>query len=721
MLSWRTLAALLLAAGVEAQQRPKIGLALEGGGAKGLAHIGVIQWLEKNRIPIDYVGGTSMGGLVAGLYATGKTGDELEKFATSLDWNAVIAGQIPYRDLIYRRKEDRREFPTLLEFGWRDGFALPSGIESGQNIGLLFDDIALPYNNVAKFDDLPIPFRCVATEINQGKAKVFESGSLSEALRATMAIPGVFTPVRRGEDVYVDGGLLENLPVDIVRKMGADVVIAVHLQGPPFTPRDIASPVGTLGRSISVVIAVNELRSREKADILIMAPVEKIGTMDFEKAPEIIPIGREAPEAKAAVLRRLAVSEAEYAAWRKRVDSRRVNEVPTPRFLEITGTRPEVAESIREELRGLIGRPINTSEVDRELIKVSGIGRFSKLDYGIVTRDGQSGIQIRAEEKSHAPPAILPAVILDGTDWSEPVITVGARTTWLDVGSYRTEIRTDVLIGGQYLGRIEYYRPFRPTSKWFWAPQGFAGSEVVQLFERSGRVAEYREGGAGGAIDFGYTHTRFSEFRAGYRIYRSSYTRRIGDAALPDSLAGTTSATSARFVLDRLDDGIVPREGYFSRSRFEVWNKNPLGSRTFPLLETQALYFRPVSRPASLTFAAAAGTTFGDRGVGLPVFRFGGVNRMLAYGTNQFQTNQYLYAQTGYIHELARLPMFAGRRIFGVFSAEILKPYGQQTSRVAASGAAGVLAETVIGPVFLGGAYGESGNRRIFFKIGRFF
>jgi NTE family protein len=721
MLSWRTLAALLITAGLGAQQRPKIGLVLEGGGAKGLAHIGVIQWLEKNRVPVDYVGGTSMGGLVAGLYATGKTGDELEKFALGLDWNAVIASQIPYRDLIFRRKEDRRQYPTLLEFGWRDGFALPSGIESGQNIGLLFDDIALPYNSVKRFDDLPIPFRCVATEITQGKARVFGGGSLSEALRATMAIPGVFTPVQRDGSVYVDGGLLDNLPVDVVRRMGADIIIAVHLESPPYNPRDISSPVGTLGRSISVVIAVNELRSREKADILIVAPVAEIGTMDFNKAPEIIPIGREAPEAKAALLRRFSLSEADYSAWRKRVDSRRVNEVPTPRFIEITGTRPEVAESIREELQGLIDRPINTSEVDRELIKVSGIGRFSKLDYGIVTRDGKSGLQIRAEEKGHAPPAILPAVILDGSDWSSPAITVGARTTWLDVGSYRTEIRTDVLIGGVYLGAVEYYRPFRPRSKWFLAPQGFAGSETVQLYQRTGRIAEYRQATAGGAIDVGLTPNRFSEFRAGYRIVQNFFARRIGEPELPDSLTGTTSVTSARYVLDRLDDGIVPREGYFSRSRFEVWNKNINSTRAFPLAETDFLYFRPVSRPGSLTFRASAGATFVNDGVGLPVFRFGGIHRMAAYGTNQFFTNQYWYGQTGYIHELTRLPLFAGRRMFGVFSAEVLKPYGQQTSRLAASGTLGVLAETVIGPVFLGGAYGESGNRRIFFKIGRFF
>jgi NTE family protein len=718
----RTLAVLLALAGsLEAQDRPKIGLVLEGGGAKGLAHIGVIRWLENNRIPVDYVGGTSMGGLVAGLYATGKTAAELEEFAMELDWNAILSGQIPYRDLIYRRKEDRRQYPTLLEFGLRNGFSLPSGIESGQNVGLLFDDLALPYHSIEKFDDLPIPFRCVATEITQAKAKVFEGGSLSEALRATMAIPGVFTPVKRDDLVFVDGGLLENLPVDVVRKMGADVVIAVHLEGPPYSPRDISSPLGTLGRSISVVIAVNELRSREKADILIIVPVEEIGTMDFTKIADIIPLGFEAPDAKAPLLKKFSVSEAEYAAWRKHVESRRIREIPTPEFLEITGTRPEVAESIREELGPMLNQPIDTSALDRELIKVSGVGRFSKLDYSVVTRDGKTGLVVRAEEKEHAPPTILPAVLLNGSDWLAPTIALGARTTWLDVGSYRTEIRTDFIIGGLYFGAIEYYRPFQPTSKWFIAPQGVASSEVVSVYDRGGRVAEFRESRAGGAIDIGHTQTRFSEFRAGYRLYHNFFARRIGDPDLPRDLRGTTGVTSGRFVLDRLDDGIVPREGHFSRSRVEYWDKNVGGTKGFPLIETDFLYFRPVSRPGSLTFRASGGTTFGDSGVGLPVFRFGGMNRMSAYGTNEFFTNQYWYGQTGYIHELGRLPLFAGRRIFGVFSAEILKPFGNQTTRLAANGVLGALAETVIGPLFLGGAYGESGHRKIYFQIGRFF
>ena len=722
MWHWRKL---LLAAAVcavaMAQNRPKVGLVLEGGGAKGLAHIGVIQWLEKNRIPIDFIGGTSMGGLVAGLYATGKTGADLEEFAMGLDWNAVLAGRVPYRDLIYRRKEDQRTYPTLLEFGFRDGFSLPSGMDSGQNVGLLFDEISLPYNGLKSFDELPIPFRCVATEITKGSAKVFDHGSLSEALRSTMAIPGVFSPVHRDGSVYVDGGLLDNLPVDVVRKMGADIVIGVHLESAAYNPRDISSPVGTLGRAINIVVAVNELRSREKADILIMIPTADIGTLDFQKAEEVIPRGVTAPEPKAPLLKRFSVSEAEYAAWRKGVDARRVKTIPQPQFLEVTGTRPEVAESIREELEPLLNHPIDTKVLDKELIRISGIGRFQMLDYSVVAKEGKTGLLVRTKEKAYAPPTLLPYVGLDGSDWSAPVITVGARTTWLDVCASRTEVRTDVLIGGTYLGAVEYYRPFRPTSKWFIAPQGFASSSTVQIYERQGRVAEYRHSTAGGAIDVGITRSRFSEFRAGYRLYQNFYERRIGEPELPRDLSGTTGVTSARYVLDKLDDGIVPREGYFSRSRMEFWDKNVGANGGFPLAETDLMYFRRVSRPASITFRASGGTTFGNDGVGIPVFRFGGVNHMGAYGTNQFMTNQYWYGQTGYVHEVGRLPLFAGRRVFGLFQAEILKPYGQQTSRLAANGVLGLLAETVIGPVFFGGAYGESGNRRIYFQIGRFF
>ncbi len=726
MRPWISLAALIsISAAISAQEqpqkRPTIGLVLEGGGALGLAHVGVLRWLEEHRIPIDYIGGTSMGGLVAGLYATGKGGAELEEFVRKMDWNVILASEIPYRDRIYRRKEDQRSYPNFIELGWRGGLALPAGINTGENVGLLFDEVALPYSNLKNFDQLPIPFRCVATELTEAKATVFDSGSLSEALRATMAIPGVFTPFRRDGKVYADGGLLENLPVDVVRNMGADIVIAVHLQVMPFSPKDISSPVATIGRSVSVVVAVNELRSMEKADVLIVVPLQDYTSFQFSKGEEIIAKGRVAPEAKVNLLSKFSVSEAEYTAWRAGVEKRRVTTVAVPEFIEVSGTRPELIESIRTELEEFVGQPVDPKALDKELIKVTGIGRFQKIDYSLVERNGKTGLAVHALEKDHAPPTILPSIVIDGSDYANVQFTLGARATWLDVGSYRTEVRADVRIGAVYAGLVEYYRPFRPNSKWFIAPRGFASNAPTHIYSHGDRIAEYRSSTAGGAVDIGFTQTRFSEFRAGYRLFHNSFKRQIGSPEFLPRVSGTTGASSIRYTMDRLDDGIVPREGFITRSRLEFWDKNVGATGGFPLAETDFWYLKRVSVPGSISFRAAGGTTFGNDGVGIPVFNFGGVNRMSAYGTNEFFTNQYWYGQTGYIHEIGRLPVFAGRRIFVSAATEIMKPYGAQTTRLAANGELGVLVETLIGPVFLGGAYGDSGHRKIFFQLGRYF
>jgi predicted acylesterase/phospholipase RssA len=200
--------------------RPKIGVALEGGGALGLAHIGVLQWFEDHHIPIDYLAGTSMGGLVGGLYATGKSPEELREIVAAQKWDIIIGGDIPYQDLSYRRKEDLRYIQNSLKLGLKHGLSTPSGLNSGTEISLLIDRETVSYPSLDSFDHLPIPFRCVATDLISGKEVVFSSGSLQQALRATMSMPGVFSPVRDGDKIYVDGGLVGNLPTDVVKKNG---------------------------------------------------------------------------------------------------------------------------------------------------------------------------------------------------------------------------------------------------------------------------------------------------------------------------------------------------------------------------------------------------------------------------------------------------------------------------------------------------------------------
>src|ERR1700759_224144 len=289
--------------------RPKLGLVLEGGGALGLAHIGVLQWMEEHRIPVSYVAGTSMGGLVGGIYSTGRSPAEVREVVDGINWNDVLRGQTPFKDLSFRRKEDAHEVPSSLEFGLRKGLQFPAGFNSGQQVSLILDRIALPYSELKSFDDLPIPFACVATDLVSGKPHVFRSGPLALALRSTMSLPGIFTPVRSGDHIYADGGLLNNIPIDVAKEMGSGIVIGIHLETQPLSPTAPLSSFAVLGESISVMIAANELRSMEQADLLVSVPLQKYDAVDYGVAAAIITIH-------------------------------------VPEFVQVVGTHPELADSI---------------------------------------------------------------------------------------------------------------------------------------------------------------------------------------------------------------------------------------------------------------------------------------------------------------------------------------------------------------------------------------
>ena len=199
--------------------RPTVGLVLEGGGALGLAHAGVLRWLEEHRIPIDCISGTSIGAAVGGCYATGMSAPEIQKLLQTFPWDKALRDETPYADLVFRRKNDRRMYPNSLEFGLRRGLIFRSGLSSGQRAGMILDRAALPYFDLRSFDQLPTPFRCVATDLTAGRAHVFDRGPLSQALRSTMAIPGVLPPVainvevngRCYTELHVDGGVTASL------------------------------------------------------------------------------------------------------------------------------------------------------------------------------------------------------------------------------------------------------------------------------------------------------------------------------------------------------------------------------------------------------------------------------------------------------------------------------------------------------------------------------
>ncbi|HST10161.1 MAG TPA: patatin-like phospholipase family protein, partial [Terriglobales bacterium] len=413
-------------AAVQAPKRASIGLVLEGGGALGLAHVGVLRWFEEHHIPVDYVAGTSMGGLVGGFYATGMSGNEISDFVQKINWNRSLRNELPYQARSFRRKEDKRDYPNDLEFGLKGGIAFPSGFNSGHQVGLILDRVALPYSNLQTFDDLPTPFRCVATDLVSGKATVFGQGSLAEALRATMSLPAVFSPVRLNGHVYVDGGIVENLPVDVARNMGAQIVIAVHLETPPLKPDESLSAFSVLQRSVSVVIGANELASIQKADILIPAHTQDYDMTDYQAADKLIQIGYVGAQERSALLERLALNDSDWAEYVELRKARR-QPVPIPQFVEVTGTPSVIAEGIQKTLQDNVGSPVDFKRLDGDLTDVTGLGRFARAGFQLTRKNGEDGLLIRAEEKDYAPPTVNPLFVIDGSDYTYVRFALGAR------------------------------------------------------------------------------------------------------------------------------------------------------------------------------------------------------------------------------------------------------------------------------------------------------
>jgi NTE family protein len=588
--------------GLPPAKRPKIGLVLEGGAALGLAHIGVISWLEEHHIPVSYIAGTSMGGLVGGMYATGKSPTEMHDLVDHIPWSEVLRGETPFRDLDYRRKEDKRDYPNSLEFGLKHGIRFPEGFNAGHEVGLILDRIALPYSEVNSFDNLPIPFACVATDLLSGKPYVFRQGSLATALRSTMSLPGIFSPVRTDDHIFADGGILDNLPTDVAKAMGADIVVAVHLQVKALQSDESLSSPGVLGRSVSVVVATTELRGMEKADILISVDLSAYDSLDYEKGEEIGKLGYEAAQAKAAILTTLSVDD---QTWQRYVSEResRKRAAPVPQFIEVKGTKPEAAREIEHAMALDIAKPVDSDAIDRQLTNFTGVGRYSRLAYGMTEKNNRPGLLITADEKPYGPPLVQPVIVIDGSDYNNVRFKMGARLTFLDIGGFRSEWRNDVIAGFENGIRSEYYHPLTATSHWFVAPLGFADSSQFDVYSRNDLIAEYRNRQAGGAVDLGYEINRTSEVRLGYEGAAQKFSPQVGNPNLLPTVSGRRGISSIRYSLIGVDSPTVPRSGMQAYFRTGWYDANPGATRksldsSGSASRPQSFYLLPGGRPS---------------------------------------------------------------------------------------------------------------------------
>jgi NTE family protein len=704
-------------------KRLKIGVALEGGGALGLAHIGVLQWFEDHHIPIDYIAGTSMGGLVGGLYATGKSPEDLRKIVEHQKWDTIIGGRTPYDDLSFRRKEDQRALPNYLILGLKKGLTLPAGLNAGQRIGLLIDHETLAYSQLESFNDLPTPFRCVATDLVTGKEVIFSDGDLATAMRATMSIPGLFTPVRTDGHVYVDGGLVGNLPTDVVRKMGADIVVGIHLETAPANEKDIQSLFSVLGRSIDVVIRENEIRGLAGADMVVSVDLKDYTSLDYEQSETIIQKGQSAAQGKQNVLDKLRATDQEWQEFVAHRESRKKIQSVVPQSIEVRGVQPNAQEPILKFLKPLIGHPLNTRELDQFLTRLTGVGKFDTAGYRIETRgDGQQVLVVIIHEQIFGPPTLQPGFEVDGSESKDVTFTQAARLTFMDVAGYRSEWRTDFLFGNTYGLATELYRPFNATSKWFFSPHVDASSTGLHVYSRNDPIAIYGLDRANGGIDVGYGFSRFMELRAGYSVGYLDASLRLGKPEF-GSVNGRVGETRVRFRIDHGDDPVVPRKGYTLDANFHWYDKYADSAFAFPAGDATISGFLPITTAGSLFATFTGGTTFGHDSGGFPLYFLGGPTRLSAYGTNELFGDQFYLIRTGYLHELLTLPNFLGKKVYAIGALETAKMFDfpLPVSQFPVDADLGVLAETAVGPFFFGGSLGDSGHRKWFFQLGRIF
>ena len=287
---------------------------------------------------------------------------------------------------------------------------------------------------------------------------------MGKALRSTMSLPAIFSPVRTNGQVVADGGLLNNLPVDVVKAMGADIVIAVHLDTGKVQPKEIRSMLDVAGRSIDVMIDANELNSMLAADLLLRVDVSTYGTLDFAQAEKIVPKGYDAAKAKAAMLRRLSLNDAEWERYRAAVEARRLNPQVTPRFIEVEGVSPAESREIQPSLAGFIGKPLEPAKLESALTRLTGDGRIESASYSIEQRGSEEGLLVSFTPMDYAPPAFYPAFEVDGADLKDVRFTLGGRLSMLDVGGYRSEVRVDASVGSVYQLRASTTIPSAPAA-----------------------------------------------------------------------------------------------------------------------------------------------------------------------------------------------------------------------------------------------------------------
>lgn len=547
------------------QSRPRVGLVLSGGGARGAAHVGVLKVLDEMRIPIDAIAGTSMGAVVGGLYASGMPVADIEKLLRSVNWEDAFKDRPPREELGFRRKQDDREFLVRYALGVTDkGFVLPRGLVQGQKLEQVLRTASLPVAAIQSFDRLPIPFRAVATDLETGERVILDSGDLVTAMRASMSAPGVFAPVERDGKLLVDGGLTENLPVEIARAMHVDVLIVVDVSFPLYAAEDLTSPIEVTNQAFAILIRG---RTREQRallgpnDIVIEPPLGRFTSADFGRVPQALRAGEVGARAEATSLQKLALSPDDYLSYLATRNPRDTS-LPTLEFVRADPRSMEYDPLVKATMSNLIGKPLDADRVRHQLSSLYALDRFESIDYNLIEENGRAGLELDMKRKSWGPNYVRFGLNLEDNFEGTSRYNAAMRFIATELNPLGAEWLTDLQIGDNPKLFTELYQPLSLASRYFIAPSiDFEERSVFQLGgDRQDLLAEYRVRTLQGGLDVGREISNWGEVRFGMRRGTGRSRVLIGDPTLPTN-EFDRGGYFARFSYDRLDSIFFPRHG----------------------------------------------------------------------------------------------------------------------------------------------------------------
>ncbi len=705
-------------------QRPRIGLVLGGGGARGAAHIGVLKELERMHIPVDAIAGTSMGAIIGGLYATGINADELQQLVSSLDWNAALSDTPAREHLSFRRKQDEREFPINFELGLRGtDLLLPKGVIQGQELDLLLRGLTLHASHIRDFDKFPIPFRAIASDIVAGEAVVIASGDLSMAIRASMSVPGVFAPVRIDGRLLVDGGLIGNLPVDVMQQMGVDIIIAVDVEFPLYKSEELGSVLTISEQMLTILIRKETLRQIDAladSDILIRPELGVYASANFGDIAETIQPGQQATLDQATRLQELSLTAAEWALYlaQRTLQLNPNDELAFVRVVHDGKLAPEVLES---RLSVHAGDKIDADILAQNARRLYGLQLYEHVDYHLIDEDGGTGVEYRAVAKSWGPNFLQFGISIENDFEGSTGFNLAARLTKAGLNKLGAEWRTDLQLGTDPALLTEFYQPLSFDSRLFIAPRMEISQSNLDVFSMDDAIARYRVSEGELSLDFGRELGTIGEFRLG--AYRGIGEARVkvGDPVLPN-FDFETGGVFARLRFDTVDNSHFPKAGMLADIRWNLSRPSLGADHKFDTIEGE--FSQTWSRgKSSLQLGLGYATTLSSDNTVQDFFPMGGFLRLSGLergeisGPHSAITKLVYYRQVGdTTGDLFETPIYLG---FSVEAGNVWQTRDEisfDTMQMNGSVFAGL--DSYFGPVFLAAGFAENGQTNFYLFVG---